>query len=38
MSRIKLLWADQTAAVGWLLIGVLIGIVLVFWAIFSLIF
>jgi hypothetical protein len=29
---------EERGAVGWLLIGILIGILLVFWAIFSLIF
>jgi hypothetical protein len=31
-------WQDERGAIGWLLIGILIGIILVFWAIFSLIF
>ena len=31
-------FGDERGAVGWLLIGILIGIVLVFWAVFSLIF
>lgn len=30
--------SDERGAVGWLLIGILIGILLVFWAVFSLIF
>ena len=28
----------ETGAIGWLLVGVLLGIFLVFWAVFSLIF
>lgn len=34
----KLDLRDQTGAVGWLLIGILIGIFLVFYAVFALIF
>jgi hypothetical protein len=34
----KRLVREERGAVGWLLIGILIGILLVFWAIFSLIF
>jgi hypothetical protein len=29
---------SETGAVGWLLIGIVIGIILVFWAVFALIF
>jgi len=32
------LWREERGAVGWLLIGIVIGIILVVWAIFSLIF
>ncbi len=32
------MFREERGAVGWLLIGILIGILLVFWAIFSLIF
>jgi len=31
-------WQSERGAVGWLLIGVLLGIVLVIWFVFSLIF
>jgi hypothetical protein len=34
----KLDLSDQTGAVGWLLVGILIGIFLVFYAVFALIF
>jgi hypothetical protein len=36
MNRLDL--RNQTGAVGWLLIGILIGIFLVFYAVFALIF
>jgi hypothetical protein len=36
MSKLDL--RDQTGAVGWLLVGILIGIFLVFYAVFALIF
>lgn len=29
---------DERGAIGWLLVGIVIGVVLVIWAIFSLIF
>ena len=38
MPRVKNHWREERGAVGWLLIGILIGIVLVIWAVFSLVF